>query len=1303
MSKRIISLILSIAFVCTVQSPILANTWWQESKEIMEDYGYMTGDEKGNFFPEKHITRAEFCSVLVRVAGLSAVSNESFSDVSENAWYNKSILSAVEAGYFSGYNDGLFKPDNYITRAEAASVINRVFAGYSESVAGFGDEIPSWAEEDINAVFENGFMSGYGDGDFGAHKYITRAETAVLFANILENVHCKYEDIVDKSFDGNLIITVDGINVKDVNISGDLYITGNIGVNEITLDNVTANKIVYCSKDGNIVLRNVKAESFIVAGKGNAKIVFTEDTEINNSIIKAKTSLDKLLFTGSVDTLKVLSDINVKADFADIYVKNKCSVVVEDDAVIDSLTVEKDAANTTVDVISGNIKNASLQASIMHNGTVVAAGKTVSNLQEEKTDDKKSYTAENSKPNTGGGSGGGGGGGAGSSSSAQTVVALSNLTLDENTKGELLPRYSTSVNEYDINIGFETDTVSIVPQFDSVFTCYVDDVNVYSGREYVFANISVGENVHGIKLYKNNSIVKEYKITIKRSVEISTDLLMEFDGKIGILNSSDFEACIIYGVEDACMSKYNTALSAARAEKGAILTQAEIQSVVDNVNGSSAILSGIHVSNPNFYTSGQSFCPAMKDNVFDYYVTVENELDKVFVYPEKITINETAKINGREYNEETPYEMNIAVGENTCDIVVTSADESEILTYTLHITRDDKPAKNKNQFFNDELNGYSLSNETYTLKDSILEVGGAGKISTTEYFTLFDGMNLDVSIVAAPDRGRVGVSISIVDKDENAYQIAGGQFTSRRKLEARYVVSNAEPTEYKLVVQYNAAIDIESIQLSYLDTTATLTSVDAGANSTLLSTPIEGNNTYRIKVPDGLTSVNLSVSSECDTLKINDEVCNTKEIILDSVNTRVSVEAIADAGNSVVYTVYLIREYNDSIDVKDATVLSEIIANPSEITVNKLEKLNITDIDEEKLTQYISHIDAFVSSEENVRASDIAEIIDFVNGKNYEAEELVSNCVSSVPGASNKHTTGAGDIMEVSVPVEGIYEVKARVYGTSSDNTKLSVNDEIYDIFAKSQIDENGWRYLTYSVPMLTTANEIRLISSSDFAVDFIEIKANPHTLMASSSGVYPIDVTYQVIDAVDGDNANKLTLSINETDYVINYPTSDGGRYSRTIYVTLEQGINNVKYSSNAVFGELRVAMHRDSSVRLEGEQEIERDGYGGVLNDGYHARPTVANTDGNYPLAFEYWATVSGSHKIKIRYNSYYWKQVTVGVGGQIVATLNGGNYNEIPQYMEREVIVDLTAGRNDIVLQSAVSGSNEFIVDYIEITKN
>jgi len=101
---------------------------WSESFISTATHGaYMTGYPDGTFAPEQYITRAEFASALVRLKSvdLSTVADSSkFHDVDMTKWYGKYVVAAYDMGIITGYEDGTFKPDAPITRTEAVVMMN---------------------------------------------------------------------------------------------------------------------------------------------------------------------------------------------------------------------------------------------------------------------------------------------------------------------------------------------------------------------------------------------------------------------------------------------------------------------------------------------------------------------------------------------------------------------------------------------------------------------------------------------------------------------------------------------------------------------------------------------------------------------------------------------------------------------------------------------------------------------------------------------------------------------------------------------------------------------------------------------------------------------------------------------------------------------------------------------------------------------------------------------------------------------------------------------------------------------------
>jgi len=108
-----------------------------------------------------------------------------FPDVEYWRWSVEEIATLQRLDILSGYEDGTFRPSNAITRAEFAAVMMQFFEVDLNARHNFTDVSGHWAEFYIAAAFSNGFITGYPDGTFRPNEPITRAEAAALINNAL--------------------------------------------------------------------------------------------------------------------------------------------------------------------------------------------------------------------------------------------------------------------------------------------------------------------------------------------------------------------------------------------------------------------------------------------------------------------------------------------------------------------------------------------------------------------------------------------------------------------------------------------------------------------------------------------------------------------------------------------------------------------------------------------------------------------------------------------------------------------------------------------------------------------------------------------------------------------------------------------------------------------------------------------------------------------------------------------------------------------------------------------------------------
>ena len=91
----------------------------------MAERNILNGVGDGKFAPDRTVTRAEFCAMVVRSLGLTAAGTASFTDIAANAWYAPFVATAAQYGIVSGVGGGKFAPSGTITRQEAAVMTAR--------------------------------------------------------------------------------------------------------------------------------------------------------------------------------------------------------------------------------------------------------------------------------------------------------------------------------------------------------------------------------------------------------------------------------------------------------------------------------------------------------------------------------------------------------------------------------------------------------------------------------------------------------------------------------------------------------------------------------------------------------------------------------------------------------------------------------------------------------------------------------------------------------------------------------------------------------------------------------------------------------------------------------------------------------------------------------------------------------------------------------------------------------------------------------------------------------------------------
>ncbi len=161
-------------------------TYWEYERLYKP---YIHGYPDKTMRPDSDITRVEFVAIVYNLLGeeeetsLSALNK--FSDVSSNAWYSQALAFCTAHNYVTGYEDGTFRPNSPITRAELAAVIAR-FVKDNPTKTPFTDIENSWAKSSIEKLYSKGYIVGTSKTTFTPNNNASRAAVVTVVNRLIK-------------------------------------------------------------------------------------------------------------------------------------------------------------------------------------------------------------------------------------------------------------------------------------------------------------------------------------------------------------------------------------------------------------------------------------------------------------------------------------------------------------------------------------------------------------------------------------------------------------------------------------------------------------------------------------------------------------------------------------------------------------------------------------------------------------------------------------------------------------------------------------------------------------------------------------------------------------------------------------------------------------------------------------------------------------------------------------------------------------------------------------------------------------
>ena len=341
---------------------------WTE-RNVLNGYNEM-------FRPDDTITRGEMAVILDRMMYYTEKQQNIFTDL-DQAFYTDPILKAAKAGILLQSN-ALAQPKQTMTKQEAIVMFAKAL-GISpiEGNTDFEDDaqIADWAKGYVTAMKQYGYITS-DDGVFHPDELISRAEVATLLSTSVGDVVT--ESKTEVSSNGkNVIINTPDVTLQNTVIDKDLILSEGVGEGDITLENVTVKGALIVKGGGihTVTLKNCNINNVSVQKKSAPVRILTQGGSVANTTVTTSCILE-----GDFDTVNVSSptDVTTRGNVQTMVLSAQTNLNVEGN--VQNVTVLQNAKNTIIKGV-GVVKDVTVQAenvSVETAGTNVTVSETVS-------------------------------------------------------------------------------------------------------------------------------------------------------------------------------------------------------------------------------------------------------------------------------------------------------------------------------------------------------------------------------------------------------------------------------------------------------------------------------------------------------------------------------------------------------------------------------------------------------------------------------------------------------------------------------------------------------------------------------------------------------------------------------------------------------------------------------------------------------------------------------------------------------------------------------------------------------------
>lgn len=344
--------------------------WAQNTINKWVDKGDISGYPDGTFRPNNMITRAEFVVLVNNAMGYTKSGYAYFSDVPSHYWGKNAIQTGVAAGYISGDGNGIFRPNDPVTRQEAAAMISRILDlkqnesrayRYTDSYA-----ISNWAKGVVGAVSDAGIMAGYPDGSFGPNRVLTRAEAVLALDKTVNYKPGDKEEDKEETKKEDMLLTQS--KLEDTTITGDLTISDRLGTKTITLEDVTVKGKLIVDGGGEIILKDCDIKEMVMDQK-DTTVKASGKTTVEKTTFKKIGKLTGGDYTDVIVDKELSGYITIDAKVRNLTLDAETDLKLGSDARIKNMEITKNADKATIDFSKGKVEDMEVKDKITIKGS----------------------------------------------------------------------------------------------------------------------------------------------------------------------------------------------------------------------------------------------------------------------------------------------------------------------------------------------------------------------------------------------------------------------------------------------------------------------------------------------------------------------------------------------------------------------------------------------------------------------------------------------------------------------------------------------------------------------------------------------------------------------------------------------------------------------------------------------------------------------------------------------------------------------------------------------------------------------